>query len=57
MKINTLRKDEQSAGKNLQHWDDLKGSDIEMDAKSCWILSILGALSMGVILLASELIK
>lgn len=57
MKIIALSKDEQSAGKNLQHRDDLKGPDIEMDAKSCWILSIIGALSMGVILLASELIK
>lgn len=57
MKMNVLRKDEKSVEKILQLWDDHNESEIEIETRSCWILSIIGALSIGGILLVSELVK
>jgi hypothetical protein len=56
MKINALGKDRKLAGKILQ-LSDHHEPDMEIDAKSSWILSIIGALSFGGIWLVSELIK
>lgn len=57
MRINALGKDEKSVGKALQRWDDHSGADMEIEVKTGWILSIIGALSIAGILLVSEWIK
>ena len=57
MRINALGKNEKSVGKAFQRWNDHPGVDMEIEVKTGWILSIIGALSIAGILLASEWIR